>query len=466
MQRHRRALRVVAFADALVLIAGISAAVVLAGAKPAQPVEPHLVEREPVAVGPVLPSPKNSGDGSDADDPGELAARLRKAMQTRALGSPVSAMVVDPSTGRTLFRAHAKAPVPPASTAKLATATAALATMGPQARLTTTVVRVPDSPVIILVGGGDPTLASPQAEHTYPEPAQLAELAERTVEALRRHGMDSVKLRYDSSIFTGRRKARSWKPGYVPNGYVAPVTGLAVDEGRARPGSDTRVSHPPRAAAAAFAELLDKKGIEVRGKPRPRRAQRRARQIAAVQSPPLAALVERMLTTSDNSLAEALGRHVALAVGKPPTFHGATAAIEETLRRLGVPVEGVELYDCSGLSHRDRVTARALTKILSLAVSPKHPELRPVLTGLPVADYSGTLRERYERKVAEAAGFVRAKTGTLNRVSTLAGVAYRPNGEMLVFAFLAGHVPMGGYAGARKALDRLAAIVTGRVGGS
>lgn len=466
-QTRLAAVLALALVNTLTLVAGVSVVFFLPGGGLAKP---HLVERDPVGAQPVLrPSPAPE----DAAVPGSTSSSLvagsfRKATHATALGSRLSAMVVDPASGQTLFRSRAGQPVAPASTAKILTGTAALAALGPDARLATEVVWNPDTKTVTLVGGGDPTLASPKAQHAYPEPAQIKDLVQETAVALRKAGVTKIRLHYDTSLFSGPVTARSWKPGYVPNGYVAPVTALSVDSGRVEPvdpgtvhaGPTARVDDPPEAAATLFSSLLEDEGITVKGDVAEQPAGKGTKRLAVVHSPTVAALVEQMLTDSDNDIAEALGRHVALAVGKPPSFRGATAAVEQVLARLGVPVEAVRLYDCSGLSHRDRVTARALTRALALAASPEHPDLRSVLTGLPVAGYSGTLFERYgEAPAADAAGAVRAKTGTLTGVSTLAGVAYRPDGRILVFAFLADRVPPGGYAGAREALDEMAAAL-------
>jgi D-alanyl-D-alanine carboxypeptidase/D-alanyl-D-alanine-endopeptidase (penicillin-binding protein 4) len=172
-----------------------------------------------------------------------------------------------------------------------------------------------------------------------------------------------------------------------------------------------------------------------------------------VSSAPVAALVQRMLTVSDNDLAEALGRAIAVHAGEPATFSGAARAIRDQLPALGVPVGGVRLYDASGLSRLDQVTPAALVGLLRVAQD--RPELQPVLAGLPVAGLTGTVADRYRsRPTHRAAGLVRAKTGTLAGVSALAGQLVDADGRLLVFAFLTDHAPTPELA--EEALDRLA----------
>jgi D-alanyl-D-alanine carboxypeptidase/D-alanyl-D-alanine-endopeptidase (penicillin-binding protein 4) len=204
--------------------------------------------------------------------------------------------------------------------------------------------------------------------------------------------------------------------------------------------------------------------VAVDGDPAPGRAGTSFEgRIAEVRSQPLGRLVEHMLTASDNDLAEALARQVAVARGEPASFDGAGRAVAAVLREAGVPVDGARFADGSGLDRADAVPGRTLTALLALASSPGRPALRPVLTGLPVAGFTGTLTGRYaaagEPAVRGAAGVVRAKTGTLTGVNTLAGTAVDADGRLLAFAFAARGTTVPDRATA--ALDRLAAAVAG-----
>ncbi len=168
--------------------------------------------------------------------------------------------------------------------------------------------------------------------------------------------------------------------------------------------------------------------------------------------------VERMLTNSDNDIAEALARQTALASGRPASFEGAEQAVTERLAALGIDVAGSRFADGSGLNRADKVSAGLLTGLLAGAADPQRPELRPVLTGLPVAGFTGTLRARNAGS-SPAAGLVRAKTGTLTGVNSLSGTVVDPSGRLLAFAFLTANAPDG--ATAEKGLDKLAAAVAG-----
>jgi D-alanyl-D-alanine carboxypeptidase/D-alanyl-D-alanine-endopeptidase (penicillin-binding protein 4) len=391
-----------------------------------------------------------------------LAARLSGPLSAAALGGNVGAVVVDAASGATLFSSRSTAGLTPASTTKVVTAVAALTSLGPDARLSTRVVRGEADDSIILVGGGDPTLAGPKsADRGYPRPASLATLASRTAKALKADGVAKVTLAYDDSLFSGPRTAQGWKPNYVPEGTVAPVTALMHDVGRVDPRVRERWPHPSRATAVAFASLLRRQGVTVAPSVRTANAAepaKDAKEIARVDSPPVYQLVERMLTDSDNDLAEALAHHVAIKEGLRGTFADGARATTRVLRELGVD-KGVRVFDGSGLSTANRITPQALARLLALAASPEHPELHTAISGLPVAGFTGTLDDRYDGTGStRGAGLVRAKTGSLNGVNTLAGVARTADGHLIAFAFMADRVPAPDPAIA--ALDRLATIVS------
>ncbi|MGW5782369.1 D-alanyl-D-alanine carboxypeptidase/D-alanyl-D-alanine endopeptidase [Streptomyces sp. NPDC003757] len=362
-----------------------------------------------------------------------------------ALGERRAATVVDLTTGKRLYGLDTGLPLTPASTTKIATAVAALTAMGPDHRLTTRTALEADTGEVVLVGGGDPTLTAREGPRG---PASLRTLADKTAAALKKRDLRKVTLSYDTTLYAGTET----HPIGV-NENLARVTALMADEGRtddSTSGPAPRVPDPAADAARAFAGFLKEHGVTA-SPPGPSKATGRADTLATVSSPPLSALVERMLTNSDNDLAEALARHTAVATGKSADFEGAGAAVAARLKQLGLPVRGARFHDGSGLDRTDLLTADLLTGLLTEAADPGRPQLRPVLTGLPVAHFTGTLAGRYPDG---AAGLVRAKTGTLTGVNTLAGTVATPDGRLLAFAFLA-NATTDAWA-AQSALDRAA----------
>lgn len=414
------------------------------------------------ALAPVLAGDKPGGRLT----PAELTGALQALALAPGLGKHVGIAVADPASPALLFADHAADGFAPASTNKVVTAVAALAALGADDRFATRVAQGPNSgatAAIVLVGGGDPTLStqSPATDPGY-RPASLDDLAARTAAALKAKGVNSVTLGYDASVFRGPGLHPTWSPGYT-DGNVAPVTGLMVDEGRAKAADDLspRVADPAAVAALDFAGRLAAHGVQVVGKPAVASAGSGA-ELASVTSPRLADLVEHMLTVSDNDLAEALIRHVALADGKAPTFEGGVAAVRDHLGKLGLDLTGFTVLDGSGLSRKDSITPAFEVKVLSAAAADNHPDLRAALTGLPVAGFTGTLAEdgRYTAPPSLAgAGLVRAKTGSLTGVVTLAGLVRDSSGELLAFSLMADAAPDA--TAARAAVDRLATTLAG-----
>ncbi|MFG3228329.1 D-alanyl-D-alanine carboxypeptidase/D-alanyl-D-alanine-endopeptidase [Kitasatospora sp. NPDC048194] len=395
-----------------------------------------------------------------------LQQALRSALADRSLGT-VTIAVADAADGRLLYGSGENTPATPASTTKLATAVAALSLLPADTRLATRVVRGSTPGTVTLVGGGDPTLTALPADQVQiggqpvdadTAPASLEALARQTATALKAAGTTTVQLDYDLSMYTGSPQHRNHDAQ-----NIALVVPLMVDEAKADPRSreeaPNRVADPAGAAADAFAAMLAAQGVTVEGKARPATAPAAADApvLGKVESPTLARLVERLLTTSDNQLAEAIARQVALAAHQPAGFEGAATAVTRQLAALGVPMTGVVLDDGSGLHPDDRIPPAVLVRLLALAASDQHPELRPVLTGLPVAGFSGTLDRRYGTGsgAADAAGLIRAKTGTLSGVNTLAGTVVDADGRLLLFAVMTRTSASADTA--RAAMDRIAA---------
>jgi serine-type D-Ala-D-Ala carboxypeptidase/endopeptidase (penicillin-binding protein 4) len=384
-----------------------------------------------------------------------LAAMLGAALPAAATGSHVGIEVAAAGTGRVLYSANPDTLATPASTAKVVTAVAALAALGPDARFTTAVRRVGDT--VVLVGGGDPTLAvNGYPSSDYPRPATLAQLAAGTARALKAEGYRSVRLGYDTALFGGPDMAQGWSDSDISTGNVTPIVALEADQGRLTPGGaledyDDAVNFRPRTAdpvgmtVAAFAALLGQDGIKVTGTPTETAASASAPVIARVTSPPVAAIAQQMLQESNNVIAEVLARHVAIALGVPATFTGAAAADLTELRRLGITTP-IRLVDGSGLSPANAIAPETLIRVLAAAANT--PKLRGAITGLPVAGFNGTLSvgESVFGMIGAAAGgaargVVRAKTGNLVTVASLAGLVYDRAGDLLVFAIMAPQVP-------------------------
>ena len=414
-------------------------------AVPAQAAEPPTGPAAPVLAatpvsGSTAPVPTTAGLRSAA-----LPALRPSTMKARGV------VVLDPASGDELLAVGADRPLIPASTLKLLTTTAALAVLGPQARIETRVLA--DDPTakvvtLTLVGGGDATLTR---ERTGPW-ASLADLASQVADAV---PVGDVVVQYDASAFTGPVLGPGWPSTFPRAGIVAPVTALMVDEGRVSPRAKARVANPAKQAAGVFAALLRDRGLNVKAV-RAGAAAGEASTVGTVSSPPIATLVQRTLTDSDNDLAEALGHLVGGKRLQQPSFAGGAKAVSEVVTELGLPVDGLHLVDGSGLSGQDRLTARTIAAALSRAAEGSDAGASIINPGLAVAGFTGTLADRFTKPSTSAAdGVVRGKTGTLTGVSALAGTVRTADGRVLAFAVLGNKV--GSATKARNALDGFAA---------
>lgn len=427
---------------------------------PQTPTEPTAVAPPPeLALPPVtapaaVAAPVDSGALVQA----RVAAALRPWLTDPDLGRHVVAAVAPLAQGRPAYTSG-RGTATPASTTKVVTATAALLALGPDHVFSTTVVAGGPRRVV-LVGGGDPFLARevPDAETPYPARADVVTLARRTAQRLRRQDRTRVRVGYDDTLFTGPAVNPTWEPDYVPDGIVSPTSALWVDEGREADGSG-RVADPALAAAAAFAGALSDAGIEVVGVPERGEVGAGGARLAAVRSAPLGDIVERVLEVSDNEASEVLLRHVGLVASGEGSSVAGQRGVERLLADAGVDLGAGVLHDGSGLSRANRITPAALVEVLRLAASPDRPALRPVVTGLPVAGFTGSLTDRFDGPLPEARGRVRAKTGTLRRVFSLAGIAVGADGVPMVFALMSDRIREDDTADALEVLDNAAAAL-------
>jgi D-alanyl-D-alanine carboxypeptidase/D-alanyl-D-alanine-endopeptidase (penicillin-binding protein 4) len=375
-----------------------------------------------------------------------VASALDPILDDPALGGAVGAIVLDGVTGAVLYQREAAMPRSIASNQKVFTALAILDALGAEGRIETTVAWDPDSATLTIVGAGDPTLATVAATGS-----SLAELADQIAGQI----PQDVSLKYDTSLFDGPVIAPGWSPDYPALGIAAPVSPLIVD--RARTGSDgARSPDPARDAADALAALLADRGVNVSDvSPGPASGA----VIATTVSVPVAAMVETMLTESDNDMAEILAHLAGAEATGVGSFASGAEATLATLQSLAIPVSGAEFVDGSGLSYEDIASPLTLASALTLTTGATSPAWTwPIVLGLPVAGLTGTLADRFDAAdTRRGAGFVRAKTGTLIGVSTLAGTVVDADGRLLVFAFMSDGTT--DVESSRDVLDRAAAAI-------
>ncbi|MCW2770825.1 MAG: dacB [Aeromicrobium sp.] len=397
------------------------------------------------------PSDASTPESTSPVDSAKLTAAVSSQLGSKVLGPHVGFAAVA-GDGTELASSGAGAYVP-ASTTKVLTSFAALMTIDSQTRFTTKVVRSDDG--IVLVGGGDPYLAAKPAAKGKDRvfQADLSTLARSTAEALKRAGDTDVRLDFDAGLFTGPSVSPAWEPSYVKQDIVSPVSSLWADQGVV---DGVRSSDPAETAARTFEELLTARGIDVTGSPRSVSADPDARTVSQVRSATLAQIVERLIRVSDNEAAEVVLRHVAIAADEPASFDGGATAVRSALEAADINTAGLQLHDGSGLSRRNRIAPVTLARTLQVASGSSRAAA--LLADLPVSGFTGTLVGRFSQ-LESALGTVRAKTGTLSGIHSLAGYATDPQGRPVVFAVMADRTDKDQPFAAQAALDEVAAAI-------
>lgn len=438
---------VVGAAVAILVVIVVAAAALLVGRQTSTAVAVKPAPAPATADPGVVPVPEDAA----APTPAGLAAVLRPVVADPNLGL-FTGRITDAITGDELWSQGAHVPMQPASTNKLLTTAAALLTLDRDARLTTRVVTTSPG-VVVLVGGGDPTLsAAPRGTDTwYRDAARIVDLADQ----VRRSGVAVRTVQVDVSAYSGPTMAPGWDPLDIDGGDIAPMEAVMLDGGRTQPVTvESRRSRTPALdAGRALAVALGADPARVTVLP----SAARGRDIASVQSPPLIQRLRDMMNASDNVMAESTGREVAAATGRPQSFAGAVSAVLAALDDADIDTGEARLLDSSGLSVDDRLTAETLDEVVGAATGDDHPRLRPLVDLLPIAGGSGTLSNRYLDTPAgrDSAGYLRAKTGSLTATNSLAGFVTDSSGRVLTFALLSnGAGPSG-----RTALDAFAATL-------
>ena len=397
-------------------------------------------------------------------DPAGLGALLTSLdgvwSQTR---QPSSSCLMVLQGDEVVFERNPDVAVTPASTMKLLTATAVLSTLDPDERLRTPVLAA-SAPVdgivagdLYLVGGGDPVLGTVDwAAHFERQPrlfTSIESLADRIVGS----GVREVRGRIvgDDGRYDRERYVLSWPSRYRDDNEIGRLSALSVNDGFAvwdrRDAEDIPWDDPPRDAAAVLTALLRARGVVVAGEPVAGAVAPGAVELAAVESPTVARLVEAMLQDSDNGTAELLVKELGVRVRGAGTTAAGTAVVTDTLARLGLPLRDVDVRDGSGLDRGNRITCRLLAAILRDA-----DRRGPIAGGLPVAAQTGTLYKRF--LATPVAGHLRAKTGSLGGVASLAGYADGPTGVLTFAQVLNG---IGSHRDAVRVQDSLGAALVG-----
>lgn len=397
------------------------------------------------------PAVKDLDPEAPAPDPAVFASQLDAILADNPDGTKFTAQVVDVESGTVLYDRNSTANGTPASSLKLATAFAALDTLGADAQLPTTVLL--DGDTLVLRGGGDVLLGSGESDPAHPKGyAGLATLAQQAAKELKSRGVGSVKLWLDDSLFGDAQQNPDWDKSLYTSNNIAPVYPIARFAGRS--SQDPKAGYQTDAAQSARQAFAAALGTQIKVSESGRGAYEGGEQIAQVDSAPLRDVIKYMLLVSDNYVAETMGRLVAVAKGMDPAQAG--AAVAAVVQEHGA--ENVHLSDASGLAAVNKISPAALTSVLRSEATSDKAGLRELVYSLPVAGYNGTLMQRLGGD--STLGMVRAKTGSLSGVATLTGMTMTDDGRLLAFSIFANQ-PSGGLAPHKPTIDQAVTAIRG-----
>ena len=440
--RERGAAQELAIAG-LLLVAAVACVVaaVQADAK-------EQVASEPVS-GPVTPvlSPRRV--------PTLLAApvadrRLQAALTDLVARTPGTSCLTVAASGRSVFSHNPDQALVPASLEKLLTATAALEALGPATTLPTVVAAAapPTDGVVdgdlYLVGGGDPLLMTDDYERHFRNQPQIASDLEALADAVVAAGVREVRggIVGDESRYDRTRYVATWPARFIEQDQTGPLSALTVNDGFVAfpPHPDTTTPDeepapdPAVHAAETLRALLTARGVTVAEPARSGTAPGQVIEVVGFESPPVQELTTEMLRESDNMTAELLVKELGYRAGGSGSTSAGVAAVTSEIAELGLPTGGSVVADGSGLAEGNRQTCGLLQGLLDRS----GPE-SPLAGGLAVAGQTGTLSMRYVGTAV--AGRMRAKTGTLNQVASLAGYVDTVPGAEVSFTFVVNLAP-------------------------
>jgi serine-type D-Ala-D-Ala carboxypeptidase/endopeptidase (penicillin-binding protein 4) len=323
-----------------------------------------------------------------AAEPAAIKAAFTQLVKNSNLANP-AVIVVDESTGEVVFEKNSLVARKPASVIKLITGVAAYTYLSPSDSYTTSLWMGIDTKTAVVQGSLDPwtTFNSTQADK------------------LKRTSLG--KLAYSAMTALGKANAGDYEGTtlYYSNLYPQDVAAL-------------KTYFKERNLAIVLQKVSDKQAKELS-----------FNQILTSTSPTLQVITDWMMTWSDNVLAERIARSAASAAGFTRDYAGVAKVFRKLMTGLGIDTKNLVVKDGSGLSRENRVTAQQISQLLMVIA--RDEKLGALITGLPIGGVTGTLTERFVETAPSAIGLVRAKTGTLNGTTNLAGYVESENKEYI-----------------------------------
>ncbi|MGN7757636.1 D-alanyl-D-alanine carboxypeptidase/D-alanyl-D-alanine endopeptidase [Chryseobacterium sp. 22532] len=382
-------------------------------------------------------------------------------------------VVYDPKTKKVISSYNENTPLVPASTTKLLTTETALSLLGENYRWMTQLEysgTIDENGVLngnlYLIGSGDPSLGTNKAGAW-----SYRDIISDFMGGLSREGIRKVNgdIIIQTALFKGNITRLPENVVWLENNnYYLPVgttreinpaneklimkkSGLASEKkyfymspyanqmvyAEKYEGDGfltTKLPDAPAYLANTFRTTLVKSGIGVTGKVTPRMtdaAPESRKLVSAYKSPTLADIIFYTNQHSDNSLAEALLKTVGFQKMGDQTSESGRIVVTNHLKEESFDMMGLNYMDGSGLSRNNNVTPISQVKFLTSLMDEKY--YKAYFTSLPVGGQSGTLKRMF---IGTGNGQIFAKTGTLNKVKTLAGYLKTNSGKTLVFSLM------------------------------
>jgi D-alanyl-D-alanine carboxypeptidase/D-alanyl-D-alanine-endopeptidase (penicillin-binding protein 4) len=389
---------------------------------------------------------------------------------TSQLGNPLFSTgygisIRDIYDGSILFESNAQNSMLPASLTKLYSAASTAITLDPDARFMTKVKYLDNN--VYLVGGADPQLGT----ESNPTQADLADLAKETAQKLKEFNVFEVNVFVDDSILGPLQRPTDWEENYFRSSEIHLISALNLDDPKA-PGQAP--VDPSITTGQTFALYLIKNNIKVNGLVFRKTVPEGAFDLSTQYSKSVSQIIEDTLIISNNQDAEIIARVASLVAENDPSTSAAMELVLKDVEMLGISSVDNVVTDASGLSRSNKISPADFSELIYKSI--KNPEVvkanrgesskfmvKPaiaitpdpwsVFTGLPTGYGLGTMKKRFDENGSAGRGVVRAKTGSLNRVITLAGTITTKDQVFLSFAVLVNRVEQP--QNVREAIDNL-----------
>jgi D-alanyl-D-alanine carboxypeptidase/D-alanyl-D-alanine-endopeptidase (penicillin-binding protein 4) len=214
------------------------------------------------------------------------------------------------------------------------------------------------------------------------------------------------------------------------------------------------IKNPLMYAQGIIKSELARANIQFNGQVQLGRAPAGSLLISTQHSRPISQLMADTLKPSDNLYADSLYLHAASKIKQMPlNWQAAQAVIKDFLQQqTGIDLSKSTFTDGSGLSRYNLVTPEQTIDLLTFLYQ-RFPLSHEYIAALPISGRDGTLQKRF--KIPTQQGFVRAKTGTMTGMNSLSGYLYSANGHTLAFAMFINRLPGKSAGPGRPLLDAL-----------